>query len=93
VAKMFLIVVPNESSAAFAVWSIPNEIAAIRSPRNIGWETAKIVGHLTRSLPLSRPGGLPVHVARIPAAPFWEMPSAPASDTDDLQFAFWFLIG
>ena len=92
VAKIFLIFVPNESSAAFAAWSAPNEIAAIRSPRNIGWETAKIVGHLTRSLPLSRPGGLPVHVAR-PAAPFWETPSAPASDTDDLQFAFWFLIG
>jgi hypothetical protein len=48
---------------------------------------------LTRSLPLSRPGGLPVHVARIPAAPFCETPSAPASDTDALQFAFWFLIG
>ena len=93
VAKIFLIFVPNESSAAFAVWSVPNEIAAIRSPRNIGWETAKIVGRLTRSLPLSRPGGLPVHVARIPAAPFCETASAPASDTDALQFAFWFLIG
>ncbi len=69
VAKIFLIFVPNESSAAFAAWSVPNEIAAIRSPRNIGWETAKIVGR------------------------FCETASAPASDTDALQFAFWFLIG
>ena len=28
-----------------------------------------IVGRLTRSLPLSRPDGLPVYVARVPAAP------------------------
>src|SRR5436305_1747388 len=69
VAKIFLIFVPNESSAAFAAWKVPNEIAAIRSPRNIGWETAKIVGR------------------------FCETASAPASDTDALQFAFWFLIG
>ncbi len=31
-----------------------------------------IVGRLTRSLPLSRPVGLPVYVARVPAAPFCE---------------------
>jgi hypothetical protein len=31
-----------------------------------------IVGRLTRSLPLSRPDGLPVYVARVPAAPFCE---------------------
>jgi hypothetical protein len=68
-ARIFLIFVPNDSSAAFAAWSVPNEIAAIRSPRNIGWEIAKIVGR------------------------FCETPSAPASDTDALQFAFWFLIG
>jgi hypothetical protein len=68
-ARIFLIFVPNESSAAFAAWSVPNEIAAIRSPRNIGWETAKIVGRFCETL------------------------SAPASDTDALQFAFWFLIG
>jgi hypothetical protein len=68
-ARIFLIFVPNDSSAAFAAWSVPNEIVAIRSPRNIGWEIAKIVGR------------------------FCETPSAPASDTDALQFAFWFLIG
>ena len=31
-----------------------------------------IVGRLTRSLPLSRPVGLPVYLARVPAAPFCE---------------------
>jgi hypothetical protein len=31
------------------------------------------VGRLTRSLPLSRPDGLPVYVARVPGAPFCEM--------------------
>jgi hypothetical protein len=31
-----------------------------------------IVGRLTRSLPLSRSDGLPVYVARVPAAPFCE---------------------
>jgi hypothetical protein len=30
------------------------------------------VGGLTRSLPLARPSGLPVHVARRPSAPFCE---------------------
>src|SRR5881392_3448652 len=33
-----------------------------------------IVGCLTRLLPLSRPDGLPVYVARVPAAPFCETP-------------------
>jgi hypothetical protein len=32
-----------------------------------------IVGRLTRSLPLSRPDGLPVYIARVPAAPFCEL--------------------
>jgi hypothetical protein len=32
-----------------------------------------IVGRLTRLLPLSRPDGLPVYVARVPAAPFCEL--------------------
>ena len=32
-----------------------------------------IVERLTRSLPLSRPDGLPVCVARVPAAPFCEL--------------------
>ena len=32
-----------------------------------------IVGRLTRSLPLSRPDGLPVYVARVPASPFCEL--------------------
>jgi hypothetical protein len=36
---------------------------------------ARIVGRLTRSLPLSRPNGLPVYVARVPAAPFCETPT------------------
>jgi tetratricopeptide (TPR) repeat protein len=45
------------------------------------------VGRLTRSLPLSRPSGPPVHVARVPAAPFGETPSRLASDTDALQFS------
>ncbi len=34
-----------------------------------------IVGRLTRSLPLSRPNGLSVYVARVPAAPFCETPT------------------
>src|SRR5438045_2634158 len=35
----------------------------------------RMVGRLTRSLPLSRPDGLPVHAARVPAAPFCETPT------------------
>jgi len=42
---------------------------------------------LTRSLPLSRPAGLPVYVARVPAAPFCETPDS-ASGTDALEFVF-----
>src|SRR5438094_3265618 len=33
-----------------------------------------IVGRLTRLLPLSRPDGLPVYVARVPVAPLCETP-------------------
>jgi hypothetical protein len=33
-----------------------------------------LVGRLTRSLPLARPSGLPVYVARRPSAPFCETP-------------------
>jgi hypothetical protein len=35
VAKIFLIFVPNDSSAEFAAWTVPINIATIRSPRNI----------------------------------------------------------
>jgi len=35
----------------------------------------RFVGRLTHSLPVIRPAGLPVHVARCPAAPFCETPS------------------
>ena len=50
-----------------------------------------LVGRLTRSLPLSRSNELPIYVARVPAASFWEMPFEcfiiqKASDTDALQF-------
>jgi tetratricopeptide (TPR) repeat protein len=45
------------------------------------------VRRLTRSLPLSRPGGPPVHVARVPAAPFGKTSAHLASDTDALQFS------
>ena len=31
---------------------------------------AGIVGRLTHSLPLTRPAGLPVYLARVPATPF-----------------------
>ena len=92
VTKIFLIFVPNDSSAAFVARIAPSKIAMIRSHRNIVWKIP-IVGRLTRSLPLSSPGGLPVHVARIPAAPFCETRSGQASDTDALQFATWFPIG
>src|SRR3954453_10765890 len=45
-------------------------------------------GRLTRLLPLSRPDGLPVHVARAPAAPFCETPAQRmASGTDALQLS------
>ena len=44
VAKIFLIFVPNDSSAAFVAWTVPNSIAMIRSHRNIVWETSKLVG-------------------------------------------------
>jgi tetratricopeptide (TPR) repeat protein len=45
------------------------------------------VGRLTRSLPLSRPGGPPAHVARVPAAPFGELRKLSRADTDALQFS------
>jgi protein O-mannosyl-transferase len=48
---------------------------------------AVLVERLTRSLPLSRPVGPPVHVARVSAAPFCETPREIASDTEALQFA------
>jgi hypothetical protein len=51
----------------------------------------RFVGRLTRSLPLSRPDGLPVYVARIPAAPFCETPWS-ASDTDALQLALRWMV-
>src|SRR4051812_44584000 len=45
-------------------------------------------GRLTRLLPLSHPDGLPVHVARAPAAPFCETPAQRmASGTDALQLS------
>jgi hypothetical protein len=54
-----------------------------------------VVGRLTRLLPLSCPDGLPVYVARVPAASFCavtdaeQRPGFPtlASGTDALQFA------
>ena len=47
------------------------------------------VGRLTRSLPLSRPNGLPVYVARVPAAPFCETPTKQVASAaaDALQFS------
>ena len=51
-----------------------------------GATVAIFVGRLTRSLALSRPGGPPVHVARVAAASFYETPDELASDTDALQF-------
>ena len=48
-----------------------------------------VVGRLTLSLPLSRPHGLPVYVARIPAAPFCETPNwnqLASAAADALQF-------
>jgi hypothetical protein len=48
-----------------------------------------IVGRLTRSLPLSRPDGPPVYVARVPAAPFcetpWRLAQTPYKVTQYLQ--------
>ena len=92
-SRTFLIFVPNDSSAAFASWSMPNSIAATANNRNVLWKSMNLVGRLIRSLPLSRPAGLPVHFARVPAAPFCETPFGPASDTDALQFAPSPLIG
>ena len=51
----------------------------------VGAGIAPFAGRLTRSLPLSYPGGLPVHVPRVLAAPFCETPFGLASDTDALQ--------
>ena len=73
-SRTFLIFVPNDSSAAFASWSMPNSIAATTNNRNVLWKSMNLVGGLIRSLPLSRPNGLSVHVARVPAAPFCETP-------------------
>jgi hypothetical protein len=50
-----------------------------------------ICRRLTRSLPLSRPDGLTVYVARAPAVPFCETPCW-ASDTDALQLALWRMV-
>ena len=44
-----------------------------------------LVGRLTCSLPLARSRDLPVHVARLPPAPFCETPLRLASDTDAPQ--------
>src|SRR5882724_3327185 len=49
---------------------------------NLSRAFAAIVGRLTRSRPLTRSNEVPVDVARVPAAPFCEIP---ASDTDALQ--------
>src|SRR6266487_4330874 len=55
-------------------------------PLSPGANSSTIVGRLTRSLPLTRSLDLPVHVARLPPAPFWETPfMGLASDTDALQ--------
>jgi hypothetical protein len=45
-----------------------------------------IVGRLTRSFPLSRRDGLPVYVARVPAAPFCELRKRSRAGTGCLQF-------
>jgi hypothetical protein len=46
----------------------------------------KFVGRLIRSVPRASPFGLPVCLARVPAAPLWETPiKQVASDTDALQ--------
>jgi protein O-mannosyl-transferase len=45
------------------------------------------VGHLTRSLPLSRPDGPPVHVAGVPAAPFDKLRRLLRADSDAPQFS------
>ncbi len=42
--RNFLIFVPNDSSAARAPSTALNKIARIKSPRNIVWETTKLVG-------------------------------------------------
>jgi tetratricopeptide (TPR) repeat protein len=45
------------------------------------------VSRLTRSLLLSRPGGPPVNVAGVPAAPFGELRKLSRTDTDGPQFS------
>ena len=86
VAKIFLIFVPNDSSAACAAGTVPSKIATSKRHRTTILQAIGLVGRLTRSLPLSRSNEPPVHVARVPAAPFCETPIAAASDTDALQF-------
>jgi len=44
VVKNFLIFLPNDSSAARAPSTALNKTARIKSPRNIVWETTKLVG-------------------------------------------------
>jgi hypothetical protein len=44
VVRNFLIFVPNDSSAARAPSTALNKTARIKSPRNIVWETTKLVG-------------------------------------------------
>jgi hypothetical protein len=85
-SRIFLIFVPNDSSAESAPRIVPNKIARIKQQRSIVLEATNFVGRLTRSLPLARSHDLSVHVARLPSAPFCETPVVPAPDTDALQF-------
>ena len=43
-SRTFLIFVPNDSSAAFASWSMPNSIAATTNNRNVLWKSMNLVG-------------------------------------------------
>lgn len=43
-ARIFLIFVPNDSSAAFAACSVPNNIAAMRNHPNVRWSSIDLVG-------------------------------------------------
>ena len=54
-ARIFLIFVPNDSSAAPGVTIAPTSIATIRNHRNVVWKTTKFVGRFreTPSSPLS----------------------------------------
>ena len=53
-ARIFLIFLPNDSSAAGAACSVPNNSAAMRNHPNVRWNSINLVGRFCELRKLSR---------------------------------------